>query len=232
LTNHIRPTISRRAALHGLGVAGLAAAGGLLAPVATDAAHAAADVVAPETDPNVASDLVVVDQMGTGTWEGENCGPASAVIALAAVGQAPASYVPGEAGASPGGNARAVEDMRVLCGLSPSGRPTAKSVDYWGAYLEDLEQGVAESGGSTDQVRFRTGVAAAADGAAVILNVHHGALIEEADADYGHFVVAQGTDSDGHIRVSDPGRAQSLGITGYSRDHLVSARKGKALIVS
>lgn len=232
MTNDIRPTLSRRAALHGLGVVGLAAAGGLLVPVATDAAHAASDVVAPETDPNVASDLIVVDQMGTGSWEGENCGPTSAVIALAAVGKAPASYVSGEAGAAPGGNAQAVQEMRVHCGLSPSGDPTAKSVDYWGAYLEDLEQGIAEYGGSTDQVRFRAGVAAAAEGAAVILDVHHGDLIGDADADYGHFVVAQGTNADGNIRVSDPGRAQSIGITGYSRDHLVEARKGKATIVS
>lgn len=230
--NHFSRMISRRAALHSLGVVGMAAAGGLLAPVATEAAYAATDVVDPGTEPGVASALAVIDQMGTGSWEGENCGPTSAVIALAAVGKPPESYVPGEAGAAPGGNARAVKDMRVHCGLSPSGRPTAKSVDYWGAYLEDLEQGIAEYDGSTEQVRFRAGVAAAADGAAVVLNVHHGALIGDSDADYGHFVVAQGTDSEGRIRVSDPGRAQSIGLTGYSREHLMGARKGRATIVS
>ena len=230
MTARTSSPISRRAALSGLGVAGLAAVGGLLAPA--PAAETASALLAPaETDPNIDSDLVVVDQTGTGPWEGENCGPTSAVIALVAAGSPPPSYVPGEDGAAPGGNSSAVKEMRARCGLSDWGRPAGKTVDYWGAYLEDLERGIGEYGGATEQVRYRAGLTAAADGAPVILNVHHASLIGDEAADYGHFVVAQGTDSEGRIRVSDPGRAQSIGITSYTRDHLVSARTGRATIV-
>ncbi|GAA1489310.1 hypothetical protein [Brachybacterium sacelli] len=208
-------TVSRRTAFRSVAVAGLAAAAGLFA---TSNAHAA-------------SDLVVLDQIGTGPWDQENCGPASAVIALVAADRSPDEYVSGAEGAAVGGNATVVMDMRAHCGLSPWGDPSAKSVDYWGAYLEDLEKGIQEYDGTATHAEYEEGVDAAASGSVVILHVHHGALIGE-DADYGHFVVAQGKDSDGNILVSDPGRAQSIGITGYTRSHLLNARQGDATIVS
>lgn len=225
------PRISRRAAFHGLGIVGLAGAVGLLAPTAADAADVAIDRIVPDTDTSVDSDLVVVDQMGTGPWQGENCGPTSAVIALVAVGNPPEDYVAGEDGSAPGANAEAVQDLRARCGLSPHGDPAAKSVEYWGAYLSDLERGIEGSGSSTDRTLYRAGVNAAAEGEVVILQVHHGTLIGDAEADYGHFVVAQGTDAEGNILVSDPGRAQSIGITGYSRERLIEAGQGRATIV-
>lgn len=215
MTSPMTTTISRRAALRGLGFVGLAATTGLFATAQAKAA----------------SDLVVVDQGGTGPWDGENCGPTSAVIALVAAGKAPEHYVSGAEGATVGGNATAVQDMRVACGLSPEGDGSAKSVEYWGAYLKDLEAGIREYDGTATHSMFEEGVDAAASGSVVILHVHHGTLIGE-NADYGHFVVAQGTDSDGNILVSDPGRAQTIGITGYSRQHLLDSQRDDATIVS
>ncbi len=66
----------------------------------------------------------------------------------------------------------------------------------------------------------------------MILHVHHGRLLGEEEADYGHFVVAQGEDENGNLRVSDPGRAQEIGITTYSPDRLRHARQGLATVVS
>lgn len=215
MTSHMDTTISRRTAFRGLGIAGLAGATGLFA---TLKAHAA-------------SKLVVVDQIGTGPWDQENCGPASAVIALVAADRAPDQYVSGAEGAAVGGNADVVMDMRASSGLSPWGDPSAKSVDYWGAYLEDVEKGIRAYDGTATHSQYEEGVDAAASGSVVILHVHHGTLLGE-EADYGHFVVAQGTDSDGNILVSDPGRAQSIGITGYPRRRLLNARQGDATIVS
>ena len=215
MTSPMTTPISRRTAFRGLGIAGLAAATGLLAA----------------KEANAASDLVVIDQIGTGPWDGENCGPTSAVIALVAAGKAPEHYVSGTKGAAVGGNATAVKNMRVACGLSPEGDASAKSVDYWGAFLKDLEKGIREYDGTATHSQYEEGVDAAASGSVVILHVHHGTLIDE-EADYGHFVVAQGKDSDGNILVSDPGRAQTIGITGYSRDHLLEAQRADATIVS
>lgn len=215
MTTPMTTPISRRTALRGLGFVGLAATTGLFATAQA----------------NAASELVVVDQTGTGPWDGENCGPTSAVIALVAAGRSPAHYVSGAEGATVGGNATAVKDMRVACGLSPQGDASAKSVDYWGAYLSDLEKGIRENDGTATHAQFEEGVVAAASGSVVILHVHHGTLIGE-DADYGHFVVAQGKDSDGNILVSDPGRAQTIGITGYSRQHLLDSQRDDATIVS
>ncbi|ASK65606.1 hypothetical protein CFK39_06890 [Brachybacterium avium] len=215
MTSPLHTTLSRRTALRGLGAVGLTAAAGLFA---TSQAHAA-------------SDLVVVDQHGTGRWGGENCGPASAVIALVAAGRQVEHYVSGTEGSAKGGNSRAVQEMRARCGLSPWEDPAVKTVDYTGAYLEDLEAGIRDTDGTATHSRFKEGLETAAHGSVVILHVHHGRLLGE-DADYGHFVVAQGKDADGNILVSDPGRAQQIGITGYSREHLLQARLGDATIVS
>ena len=229
------PRITRRTAFHGLGILGAAGAIGLLAPTAAgnagSAAGTAMDLLVPDTEANVDTDLVVVDQTGTGAWEGENCGPTSVLIALVAVGNPPAGYVSGEAGTKIGANAEPVQELRTLCGLSPHDDPAAKNVDYWGAYLSDLERGIEASGSTAARVLYRAGVNAAAAGEAVILQVHHGTLIGDPEADYSHFVVAQGTDADGNILVSDPGRAQSIGITWYSREHLIEARQGRATLV-
>lgn len=215
MTSPLHSTLSRRAALRGLGVVGLTAAAGLFA---SSQAHAD-------------SDLVVVDQMGTGPWDAENCGPTSAVIAMVAAGRPVEHYVSGSEGAAEGGNARAVLEMRARCGLSPWDDPETKNVDYVGAYLEDLERGIRDADGTATHSLFKEGMEAAAHGSVVILHVHHGRLLGE-DADYGHFVVAQGEDEEGNLLVSDPGRAQSIGITGYSRDRLLEAKQGDATIVS
>lgn len=215
MTSPLHSTLSRRAALRGLGVVGLTAAAGLFA---SSQAHAD-------------SDLVVVDQMGTGPWDAENCGPTSAVIAMVAAGRPVEHYVPGSEGAAEGGNARAVLEMRARCGLSPWDDPETKNVDYVGAYLEDLERGIRDADGTATHSQFKEGMEAAAHGSVVILHVHHGRLLGE-NADYGHFVVAQGQDEEGNLLVSDPGRAQSIGITGYSRERLLEAQQGDATIVS
>src|SRR5699024_1991836 len=96
LTSPPHTTLSRRTAFRGLGVVGLTAAAGLFA---ASQAHAS-------------DDLVVVDQMGTGPWDAENCGPTSAVIAMVAAGREVEHYVSGEEGTAVGGNARAVMEMR------------------------------------------------------------------------------------------------------------------------
>ncbi|ATG53679.1 hypothetical protein CFK41_01960 [Brachybacterium ginsengisoli] len=212
----LHDAIDRRTALRGFGAIGLTVAAGLFA---TSQAHAS-------------SDLVVVDQMGTGRWDTENCGPTSTVIAMVAAGRTVPHYVSGTKGTEVGGNIRAVEEMRARCGLSPWDDPDAKSVDYIGAYLGDLEDGIRDAGARATRAVFEEGVAAAANGSVVILHVRHGALIDDPTANYGHFVVAQGEDADGNILVSDPGRAQTLGITSYSRDHLIAARQGYSTIVS
>lgn len=216
MTAPLHTTLSRRTALRGLGVVGLTAAAGLFA---SSQAHAS-------------SDLVVVDQMGTGPWDAENCGPTSAVIAMVAAGRTVEHYVSGDEGTAVGGNKRAVMEMRVRCGLSPWRDPQTKTVDYTGAYLGDLEKGIRDSKATATRARYEQGMEAAAHGSVVILHVHHGRLIGDENADYGHFVVAQGEDADGNLLVSDPGRAQTIGITGYSRDHLRQARQGDATIVS
>lgn len=215
MTSPLHTTLSRRTALRGLGLVGLAAAAGLFAIDQADAA----------------SELVVVDQIGTGPWGAENCGPTSAVIALVAAGREVEHYVPGPEGTEVGGNARAVQEMRARCGLSPWEDPEVKSVDYVGAYLGDLEKGIRDADGTATRFEYEEGLDAAAHGAVTILHVHHGTLLGE-DADYGHFVVAQGEDSEGNLLVSDPGRAQSIGITAYSREQLLTARQGDSTVVS
>lgn len=216
MTSPLHAALSRRSALRGLGIVGLTAAAGLFA---SSQAHAT-------------SDLVVVDQMGTGPWDAENCGPASTVIAMVAAGREVEHYVSGTEGASVGGNARAVLEMRARCGLSPWEDPATKTVDYVGAYLSDLEKGIRDTGARATHALYKEGMEAAAHGAAVILHVHHGRLLGEEGADYGHFVVAQGEDAEGNILVSDPGRAQSRGITAYSREQLLRGRQGDATLVS
>lgn len=208
-------TLSRRTALRGVGALGLTAAGLL----ASTQAHASGD-------------LVVVDQIGTGPWDTENCGPTSTVIAMVAAGRKVSHYVSGEKGTTVGGNRRAVIEMRARCGLSPWGEPEKKTVDYTGAYLGDLENGLRDAGARATRSRFEEGLEAAAQGKVVILHVHHGRLLGEEGADYGHFVVAQGEDANGNLRVSDPGRAQEIGITAYSPDRLRHARQGLATVVS
>lgn len=211
----LHTTLDRRAALRGLCLVGLTAAAGMFAG----------------TQAHAASELVVVDQMGTGPWEKENCGPTAAVIAMIAAGRPVEHFVQGDAGTEPGGNARAVMEMRARCGISPWGEPEVKTVDCVGAYLGNLETGIREADGTATRAQYMQGLEAAANGSVVILHVHHGTLLGE-DADYGHFVVAQGEDADGSILVSDPGRAQSIGITAYAPEHLYKARLGNAAIVS
>ena len=215
MTSPLHTTLSRRTALRGLGVVGLTAAAGLFA----------------STQAHATSDLVVVDQIGTGPFDGENCGPTSAVIAMVAAGREVEHYVSGTEGAAVGGNARAVQEMRARCGLSPWEDPSVKTVDYTGAYLGDLERGIRDADARATRAQYEEGLEAAAHGSVVILHVHHGTLIGQ-DADYGHFVVAQGEDAEGNLLVSDPGRAQEIGITTYTRDHLRQASQGDATIVS
>lgn len=216
MTSPLHTTLDRRTALRGVGAIGLTVAAGLFA---TTRAHAS-------------SDLVVVDQIGTGPFDTENCGPTSAVIAMIAAGRSVDHYVSGTEGASVGGNARAVQEMRARCGLSPWEDPATKSVDYEGAYLGDLERGIRDADARATRAVYEEGMEAAANGAVVILHVHHGRLLGDESADYGHFVVAQGENSEGDLLVSDPGRAQTLGITAYSRDRLLAAQQGYSAIVS
>ena len=171
--------------------------------------------------PASANDLVVINQMQTGPWSSENCGPTAGIVAMVASGYDPAEY---EEGVNNGGPA--VMEFRVHAGLSPSGRPDEKSVDYWGSDLTDIETGLSENNVSHSRETYGTGLSEAQNGKSVILHVHHGTLIGDPGADYGHYVVARGT-TDGGIAVSDPGRA-SPGITGYSESHLRdSMRSGR-----
>jgi len=180
--------------------------------------------------PASASDLVVINQMQTGPWSSENCGPTAAIVAMVASGYDPEEYQEGVNNGGP-----AVMEFRVHAGLSPSGRPDEKSVDYWGSDLSDLETGLTANNVSNSRETYDTGLSEAQNGKSVILHVHHGTLIGDPNADYGHYVVARGT-TDGGIAVSDPGRS-SLGITGYSESHLrdsmVSNRgNDRAVVVS
>lgn len=160
-----------------------------------------------------ANDLVVINQMETGPWSEENCGPTAGIVAMVASGYDPEEYQEGVSNGGP-----AVMEFRVHAGLSPSGRPDEKSVDYWGSDLSDIETGLSANNVSNSRETYDTGLTEAQNGKSVILHVHHGTLIGDPGADYGHYVVARGT-TDGGIAVSDPGRA-SLGITGYSKSHL------------
>lgn len=216
MSRPLNAVVDRRTALRGVGAIGLTVAAGLFA---TNRAQAT-------------SDLVVVDQIGTGRWDTENCGPTSTVIAMVAAGRSVPHYVSGAEGSEVGGNARAVQEMRARCGLSPWDDPTVKNVDYTGAYLGDLENGIRDAGARATRALYEEGMEAASNGSVVILHVHHGTLIGDPSADYGHFVVAQGEDSEGNLLVSDPGRAQTIGITGYSRDQLLAAQRGYSTIVS
>lgn len=172
--------------------------------------------------------LVVIDQMSTGHFSAENCGPTAAVIALVAAGKAPSGYT-----SAITGNRTVVETMRVACGLSPAGQPTTKSVPYYGSDLTDVARGIKATRGGASQVSFAAAVDAAAAGKPAILHVVHGKLLGISGANYGHYVVALGKDSSGRLLVSDPGRAKSIGITGYSRATLLgAAKKNHGLIVS
>jgi len=181
-------------------------------------------VVAPTS---TSGKLVVIDQMSTGYFSSENCGPTAAVIALVGVGKAPSGYT-----SSITGNRAVVERMRVSCGLSPAGRPTVKSVSYYGSDLTDLARGIKATRGAASQVSFAAATDAAAAGRTTILHVNHGKLLGVSGANYGHYVVARGKDSSGRILVSDPGRAKSIGIRGYSRSTLINAlQMNRGLIV-
>lgn len=172
--------------------------------------------------------LVVIDQMDTGYFSAENCGPTAAVIALVAVGKTPSGYR-----STITGNAPVVQNMRVACGLSPAGQPTKKSVSYYGSDLTDLARGIKATRGAASQVTFAAATDAAAAGKTTILHVNHGKLLGVSGANYGHYVVARGKDSSGRILVSDPGRAKSIGIKGYSRATLLNAlQMNRGLIVS
>lgn len=199
---HTDQMISRRRAMQGAGLAGLVTAAGLVMPAA-----ASAD-----------GDLVVVDQMATGAFSDENCGPAANVVALKAVGTTPKHY-----SSNSRGNRAAVEDMRVRCGVSPSGSPGKKSVDYWGTAISDLIKGIKSYDVSASQKSYGTLLDHAAGGKPAILHIQHNLLVSDA-GDYGHYVVACGTDSNGRILVSDPGRAQSIGVKGYTRSQLTAAQ--------
>ena len=187
-------TLSRRTALRGFGALGLTAAGLL----ASTQAHASGD-------------LVVVDQIGTGPWDTENCGPTSTVIAMVAAGREVRHYVSGEKGTTVGGNRRAVIEMRARCGLSPWGEPEKKTVDYTGAYLGDLEDGLRDAGARATRARFEEGLEAAARGKVVILHVHHGRLLGEEEADYGP----------GRGREREPARLRSGPRPGDRHHHLL-----------
>src|SRR5699024_2107439 len=114
LTSPLHATLSRRTALRGLGVVGLTAAAGLFAASrAPPSCH-----------------LVSVHQMGTGSWDPENCGRPSAVSAMVAAGREVEHWVAGEEGTTVDDNARAVMEMRARCGLSPWDEPAEKTVDY------------------------------------------------------------------------------------------------------
>jgi peptidoglycan hydrolase-like protein with peptidoglycan-binding domain len=174
--------------------------------------------------------LVVVNQMFTGYFSSQNCGPSANVVALVGVGRTPSGY-----SSNMNGNRAVVEAMRVSCGLSPAGRPTVASRSYWGADLHnDLERGLKAHGAGVQRATHVGGIDAARSGRTVILNVHHANLVAGSSVG-GHYVVARGTDSSGRIRVSDPGRAESIGIRGYSRTQLIRAehlRFDRSLIIS
>lgn len=163
--------------------------------------------------------FAMVNQMYSGPFSDENCGPTSNVIALVAVGRTPASHV-----ADPNGNRQPIEAMRVSCGLSPANDPTRRLRPYLGSDLHtDLEVGLRSHGASTQRASHAEGIDAARAGRVVILHVHHGALVG-GSANYGHYVVACGTDAAGDIVVSDPGRVRTLGIVAYSREHPIGAQ--------
>lgn len=211
-----------------LGFTAAGAAGVLLGGMGLTGTHAAAST--PPRDSTVANGLVVINQMTTGPWSEENCGPVGAVIAMVASGYSPSGY---EEGVNNGRGA--TEGFRVDARLSPAGDPGSKLVDYWGSDLADLEVGLDANNVSHGRGTFDYGVDRARQGSTVILHVHHGTLIGDPGADYGHYVVAKGTAANGGIAVSDPGRA-SLGITGYTESHLrnseVSGRDAnRALVV-
>lgn len=207
-------SVSRRTALRGAGAAGLIAASGLLIPTTASAASGR---------------LVAIDQMSTGHFSAENCGPTCNVIALVAIGKPPAGYV-----ASITGNAAPVMSMRVYCGLSPSRKTTVKSKpSQWGSNLADLKKGLAASPQKVPsrQVTFSAALDAAAAGRTVILNVNHLKLLGQRGTDYGHYVVARGRNSAGSILVSDPGRARSLGVKAYTRSRLTAAARGNSALI-
>src|SRR5699024_5037043 len=105
------------------------------------------------------------------------------------------------------------------------------TVHYIAAYHGDLETSILKADARATRAVYEEGLEAAANGSVVILHVHHSRLLGE-EADYAHFVVAQGEDADGNLLVSDPGRAQEIGITENSADQLRDAQQGDATIVS
>lgn len=174
-------------------------------------------VVSP-TQPSTGK-LVVIDQMATGAYSSSNCGPTAMVIAMVAIGKPPKGY-----SSDMSKNAAPVQAARKA-----TGHPTATGMD-----LTWLKTGLTTYGVSSKQVTFSAGLDAAAKGRTVIFNVNHKKLLTGAvqSGDYGHYVVSNGRDSSGSFRVSDPGRAKSLGIKSYTRSRLQYAeRYNRALIV-
>ncbi|MCP2255986.1 Peptidase_C39 like family protein, partial [Prauserella aidingensis] len=164
----------------------------------------------PEPDPGGSGDLVVINQMATGPYSSENCGPTSAVITLYALGKPPA-----------GSHKQQVMNMREACKIP---------ADTWGSDVSHLINGLAAYDTNARKVNYANALAAAQDGKPVILNVNHGVLLGGAPS-YGHYVVARGTNSAGEFYVSDPGRA-SLGVKAYSRSRLeAAARYDRGIIV-
>lgn len=164
-------------------------------------------------DPDYSGELVVIDQMHTGPFSAQNCGPTSAVIALHALGRAPA-----------GTHKTQVINMRSACHI-PSGT--------YGSDVSHLITGLTSSAYDTParRVTYAEALDAAKTGAPVILNVNHGVLLG-GEPTYGHYVVAMGTNSAGDFYVSDPGRAKSIGIKAYTRTQLEkAARKNRGIIV-
>lgn len=207
--------LSRRSMLTGalaLG-AGTALGAGAFAP----SAHANSDL----------GKLVAIDQNKSRFHGERNCGPTSAVIAMVAAGKLPPHYI-----SSVTGNYKAIEAMRVYCGLSPVGYPAIDNLadKWWGSAVGDLELGLRKLGMRVDYVYGATALTRALQGNTVIYNVHHGRLLtgSSADYNYGHFIVLKGTRSDGRIAISDPApwgySSDGTYLRGYTWGQLDRAR--------
>lgn len=136
--------------------------------------------------------LVAINQFYTGAQSKDNCGPTSCVVALVAIGRPPTGYV-----SSPTGNRAPVERMRTATGVAVG--PTD---------LRQLQTALRKYGARTEYLGsdidgYEKGIQRARNGETVILNLTHGRLLGTSGKQYGHYVVARGTDSSGRILVSD-----------------------------
>lgn len=216
MTRHSIRSVSRRAAVALLAIGCVSQA---LTPVANANAAPANQVAGAaattSADPNVTYRLYPIRQGGTGAAEWDNCGPASATMAVYALGKTPRYWKPSD------GFATEVTDMRVTAmGAAPNyGTSTPqlqRAFTYYGLGSNILE-GASTINAVLNAAKSRR--VSILYGNARALPTWYGKNLTSGTSYAGHYVVLGGHDpATGKYLVMDP-----LSAAGYNTIHPFTA---------